>query len=62
LLGEYALNALEKNLVIAGKVGELLMRGPFAGNRFRIERLCGNATECYGQKILKLRFTALKTR
>jgi len=44
LFAENAIDALEKYLVIAGEVGELLMGRPFAGDRPRAERLCGNAT------------------
>jgi hypothetical protein len=56
------LNPLKKYLVIAGEVRELLIRWPFAGDRLRVERLHWNADQSYGQKILKLRLTALKTR
>jgi hypothetical protein len=47
--------------VIAREVRELLMRRPFAGDRLLAERPGGNAIQGYCQKILELRFTALKT-
>lgn len=62
LLGQNTINALKKYLVVAREMGELFVRGPFAGDRLRIERLRGNATQGYGQKILKLGFTAMETR
>jgi len=60
LLGEHAVNALEKNLVIAREVRELLVGRPFTGNNIYVQIIGRDIFEDCGQEILQLGFTALK--
>src|SRR5215831_19593619 len=61
LLGQNAINPLQKNLMVTGEVGEVLQCRPFAGSRRLKDGFLRNSVQSGVEKIAELGFNAGKT-